>query len=422
MPGPSGAPSRGMASVLPTGRNFYSSDPRAIPSPLAWETGNRLAMRLVERYLGDEGRYPLSVGIVVWGTATMRTMGDDIAQALALIGVRPCWEKESGRAVALEVIPLEELGRPRVDVVLRISGLFRDAFANVIALCDAAVAMVAALDEPPDVNPVRASGLDDPRVFGPKPGAYGSGVLDLIGSGKWEDSADLAAVYIERSSYSYAMRAGGQDLSTSSVDAWWNHDLDARYSNEALKRKIAALDVASKNQDNREHDIFDSDDYLQDHGGLVAAIRELAGKEPRSYFGDSSDPAAPRVRSLDQEAARVLRSRVVNPKWIESMKRHGYKGAFEMAATVDYMFGYDATAHIVDGWMYEKVTEAYVASRDTRDFFARSNPWALKAIVERLFEAVQREMWEPSADAIDALRTAMLEAEGWEEDRMDRKR
>ncbi len=429
MPGPSGAPSRGMANVLPTGRNFYSSDPRAIPSSLAWETGRQLAERLVERYVHDEGRYPVSVGIVVWGTATMRTLGDDIAQALALIGVRPCWETESGRVTALEVIPLEELGRPRVDVVLRISGLFRDAFANVIALFDTAVAMVAAMDEPLDLNPLRASGLDDPRVFGPKPGAYGSGVLDLMETGKWEDSASLAAMYMERSSYSYAIRersnAIGRVAETGSIAGmpvarlgeWWSNDLDAQFSKDALKRRIAAIDVASKNQDNREHDIFDSDDYMQDHGGLIAAIRELAGREPRAYFGDSSDPAAPKVRSLEQEAARVLRSRVVNPKWIEAMKRHGYKGAFEMAATVDYMFGYDATAHIVDGWMYEKLTEAYVASDDVREFFAQSNPWALRAIVERLLDAAQRGMWEPSERAIVALRTAMLESEGWEEDR-----
>jgi cobaltochelatase CobN len=177
------------------------------------------------------------------------------------------------------------------------------------------------------------------------------------------------------------------------------------------------VEIAVKNQDNREHDIFDSDDYLQDHGGMVAAVRALTGVQPKAWFGDSSDPARPRMRSLAEEAARVVRSRVVNPKWLSAMQRHGYKGAFEMAATVDYLFGYDATAGVVEDWMYEKVTEAYVGDPGMRKFFEESNPWALRSIAERLLEADERGLWDASAEARDTLRAAVLEAEGWEESR-----
>ena len=186
---------------------------------------------------------------------------------------------------------------------------------------------------------------------------------------------------------------------------------------EEMRRRFAAIEVAVKNQDNREHDIFDSDDYLQDHGGMVAAVRALTGRSPKAWFGDSADPANPKVRSLAEEAARVVRSRVLNPRWIDAMRAHGYKGAFELAATVDYLFGYDATAHVVEDWMYERVTEAYVGDEAMRKFFQQSNPWALRAIAERLLEAADREMWAASDAARRTLTAAVLEAEGWEESR-----
>jgi cobaltochelatase CobN len=399
-PGPSGAPSRGMAHVLPTGRNFYSLDPKAVPSHISMEVGEALAARLCERHLSEEGELPRSVAIVVWGTAVMRTGGDDIAEALALLGVRPVWSPESGRVEGIEVVPLGELGRARVDVTLRVSGFFRDAFPHVIALVDEAIELVAGLDEPPELNYVKAAGTADPRIFGPAPGAYGSGILPVIESRNWQNDDDLAAVYLAWSGWSYGRGAMGAP------------------AGEALARRLAGTEVAVKNQDNREHDIFDSDDYLQDHGGMVAAIRSLrGGVAPSAVFGDSSDPARPRVRSLAEEAARVVRSRVLNPKWIGAMQRHGYKGAFEMAATVDYLFGYDATAHVVEDWMYERVTAAYVGDAAVRKFFEQSNPWALRAIAERLLEAVERGMWDASELALETLRQAVLEGEGWEEDR-----
>jgi cobaltochelatase CobN len=385
--GPSGAPTRGMAHVLPTGRNFFSVDPRAIPSPLAWDVGVALADRLLERHVAEEGTYPSTVGLVIWGTACMRTAGDDVAEALALLGVRPVWAEESRRVVGVELIPDHELGRPRVDVTLRISGFFRDAFPHVVDLLDDAIALAG-------------FGVDgDPRVFGPKPGAYGSGILPLIESRDWRTDDDLAAVYLAWGGWAYGRGRAGEAAP------------------DAMRRRFAAIDVAVKNQDNREHDIFDSDDYLQDHGGMIATVRALTGENPKAWFGDSSNPANPKVRSLAEEAARVVRTRVVNPKWIAAMQRHGYKGAFEMAATVDYLFGYDATAQVVEDWMYDRVTDAYVSDPDVRKFFEASNPWALRSIAERLLEAVDRGMWDADAAHLDALRSALLEAEGWEERR-----
>ena len=397
--GPSGAPSRGAAHVLPTGRNFYSVDPKAIPSPLAWEVGRALADRLIERHLAETGRVPTTVGLVLWGTAAMRTTGDDIAEALALLGVRPTWETESRRVTGLEVIPLAELGRARVDVTLRISGFFRDAFPHVIDLVDDAVRLVAALDEPAEMNPVRVAGSDDARLYGPPPGGYGSGILAVIEQRSWRTDADLAEVYLAWSGFAYG------------------RDRHGAAAPDAMRRRFAAIEVAVKNQDNREHDIFDSDDYLQDHGGMIAAVRALSGREPKAWFGDTADPANPKVRSLAEEAARVVRSRVLNPRWIDAMRRHGYKGAFELAATVDYLFGYDATAHVVEDWMYERVTAAYVGDPEIRKFFGECNPWALRSIAERLLEADERGMWQASAGARQVLRDAVLEAEGWEEAR-----
>ncbi len=397
--GPSGTLTRGGAHVLPTGRNFYSLDPKALPTELSWDVGCKLGDAVIERHLAEEGTYPRTVGLVLWGTALMRTQGDDVAEALSLLGIRPVWEAESRRVVGLEPIPLAELGRPRIDVTLRISGFFRDAFPNLVNLVDDAVMLAASLDEAADDNYVRAHGGDDPRVFGPTPGAYGVGILTALEQRSWRSDDDLADIYIAWSGWSYGRRGYGVA------------------DEPAMRRRFASIDVAVKNQDNREHDIFDSDDYLQDHGGMIATIRSLTGADPKAWFGDSADPARPLVRSLAEEAARVVRTRVVNPRWIEAMQRHGYKGAFEMAATVDYLFGYDATARVVDDWMYEKVTAAYVADPQVRKFFERSNPWALKSIAEKLLEAVERGMWHASDDAKATLRQAVLEAEGWEEGR-----
>ncbi|MEE1798224.1 cobaltochelatase subunit CobN [Streptomyces sp. JV176] len=404
--GPSGSPLRGLVNVLPTGRNFYSVDPKAVPSRLAWETGQALADSLLTRYRTDNGDWPTSVGLSLWGTSAMRTSGDDIAEALALLGVRPVWDDASRRVTGLEAVPLAELDRPRIDVTLRISGFFRDAFPHAIGLLDDAVRLVAALDEPAESNFVRAHAQADlaehgderratTRIFGSRPGTYGAGILQLIDSRDWRTDADLAEVYTVWGGYAYGRELDGRP---------------ARGEMETAYKRIA---VAAKNTDTREHDIADSDDYFQYHGGMVATVRALKGTAPEAYIGDSTRPETVRTRTLVEETSRVFRARVVNPRWIEAMRRHGYKGAFELAATVDYLFGYDATTGVVADWMYDKLTETYVLDPENRQFLQDANPWALHGIAERLLEAESRGMWEkPDPGVLDALRKVFLETEG----------
>ncbi|MER5257041.1 MULTISPECIES: cobaltochelatase subunit CobN [unclassified Streptomyces] len=404
--GPSGSPLRGLVNVLPTGRNFYSVDPKAVPSRLAWETGQALADSLLERYRTDNGDWPTSVGLSLWGTSAMRTAGDDIAEALALLGIRPVWDDASRRVTGLEVIPAEELGRPRIDVTLRISGFFRDAFPHTIGLLDDAVRLAASLEEPDEANYVRAHAQADlaahgderratTRIFGSRPGTYGAGLLQLIDSRDWRTDADLAEVYTVWGGYAYG------------------RELDGRPAREEMETAYKRIEVAAKNTDTREHDIADSDDYFQYHGGMVATVRALKGSAPEAYIGDSTRPETVRTRTLVEETSRVFRARVVNPKWIEAMRRHGYKGAFELAATVDYLFGYDATTGVVADWMYDKLTETYVLDPTNREFLQQANPWALHGIAERLLEAESRGMWaKPDPAVLEALRQAYLETEG----------
>ncbi|GAA3050677.1 cobaltochelatase subunit CobN [Actinokineospora globicatena] len=402
--GPSGSPLRGLVNVLPTGRNFYSVDPKAIPSRLAWETGSAMAESLLARYRKDTGEWPRSVGLSVWGTSAMRTSGDDIAEVLALLGVRPVWDEASRRVSSLEAIPLTELGRPRIDVTVRISGFFRDAFPHVIYMLDDAVRLVADLDESDEDNYVRAHVLADAdaddrtattRIFGSKPGAYGAGLLPLIDSHNWRDDSDLAEVYAVWGGFAYG------------------RDLDGVAARPAMEAAYRRINVAAKNVDSREHDIADSDDYFQYHGGMIATVRALTGRAPAAYIGDSTRPEAVRTRTLSEETNRVFRSRVVNPRWIEAMRRHGYKGAFELAATVDYLFGYDATTGVVADWMYDKLAQTYALDPENRKFLTESNPWALHGIAERLLEAAERKMWaEPDPETLAALRELYLQVEG----------
>jgi len=420
--GPAGAPTRGMAHILPTGRNFYAVDPRALPSQAAWRVGQQLAREAVARFHKEEGKYPEMMGLSVWGTSQMRTHGDDVAEAFALLGVRPAWNPQSRRLEGVEVIPLEQLGRPRVDVTLRISGFFRDAFPHLIDSFDQAISMVIELDEPLDQNFPRKHYLaelesrkDLPtheaeaqaryRIFGSKPGSYGAGILPLIESGSWQDDNDLARAFLAWGGYAYGKGADGVE------------------AQPIFAERLKSIEVALHNQDNREHDIFDSDDYFQFHGGMIASIRALTGAQPKAYFGDSSRPESAQVRDLREEALRVYRSRVVNPKWIDSIQRHGYKGGLELAATVDYIFAFDATAQIAPDFIYEGLAEQYALDQHMRDFLGVSNPWALQAVAERLLEAAKRELWEnPAPETLDALRGVLLQAEMLLESQGEQKR
>jgi cobaltochelatase CobN len=413
--GPSGAPSRGRPDVLPTGRNFYAVDTRAVPTPTAYSMGAAAAERVVERHLQDHGSFPAAVGLSVWGTSTMRTGGEDIAQAFALLGVRPKWAPGSTRMVDIEVLPMAIKWRPRVDVTLRVSGFFRDAFPNVIDLFDTAVRAVAAIpeeDEPDEVNPIRvrmrreaaeaqARGLDQAeaerqatwRVFGPRPGGYGAGLQELIAGGRWNDGADLAQAYLRAGAYAY-----GQD----------EHGAAAR---GVFEQRLAGIDAVLHNQDNREHDILDSDDYYQFQGGMAAAVEHLAGAPAALYHGDFSVPGAPRIRTLGEELARVVRSRAVNPKWLDGVKRHGYKGAFEIAATVDYLFAFDATTGVVGDHQYALVANAYLHDDATREFMQQHNPLALRSVGERLLEAMQRGLWAEPGEHRERIEEHLLALE-----------
>jgi cobaltochelatase CobN len=399
-PGPSGAPTRGRPEVLPTGRNFYSVDTRAVPTPAAWQLGWRSACLLLDRYRQEHGAWPKALALSAWGTANMRTGGDDIAQALALMGARPTWDQGSGRVSGFEILPLAILDRPRVDVTLRVSGFFRDAFPAQIDLVDSAARAVAALEEPEALNPLAArvrkdatammeSGLPPElarrragfRVFGSKPGAYGAGLQALIDERGWDTAADLARAYVAWGGYAYG--SGAQGLA--------EHRL--------FESRLGAVEGVLHNQDNREHDLLDSDDYYQFEGGLAAAVQEFSGRKPAVYHNDHSRPESPRIRRLEEEIARIVRGRVVNPKWIRGVMRHGYKGAFEMAATVDYMFAFAATAGCVADHHFDAVFDAYLGDEAVRGFILQHNPAAAREMAERLLEAQDRGLWRPRANA-----------------------
>ncbi len=400
-PGPSGAPTRGRPDVLPTGRNFYSVDTRTVPTPTAWRLGWKSAALLVERHRQEHGEWPRRMGLSAWGTSNMRTGGDDVAQAFALMGVRPKWEPSSGRVTGFEILPLDLLDRPRVDVTLRVSGFFRDAFPSQIALLDAAVRAVARLDEPERDNPLAAAYVADAarfagagasrqeaerragyRIFGSRPGAYGAGLQALIDERGWRDEADLARTWIAWGGYAYGAGAEGAA----------EHAL--------FEKRLGGVQAVVHNQDNREHDLLDSDDYYQFEGGMAAAVHHLSGARPALWHNDHSRPESPRVRRLEEEIARVVRARVVNPKWIRGVMRHGYKGAFEMAATVDYLFAFAATAQAVGDHHFDAVFEAYLEDEEVRAFLEENNPAALREIAERLTEALDRRLWRPRSNSV----------------------
>ena len=388
-PAPSGAPTRGRLDVLPTGRNFYSVDSRAVPTPTAWALGWKSANLLIDKHLQDHGDWPRALLLTAWGTANMRTGGDDIAQCLALMGVKPKWDSANRRVTGFEVIPASTLGRPRVDVTLRISGFFRDAFPGLIDLVDSAARAVLALDEPEDVNPAKSNGAGA-RVYGSKPGAYGAGLQALIDERIWDSQADFGKAYLEWGSYAYGKgRQGARDRS-------------------GFETRLGQVDAIVQNQDNREHDLLDSDDYYQFEGGAAAAVQSLQGQARPIYHNDHSRPERPLIRSLDDEMARVIRSRVLNPKWIDGVKRHGYKGAFEIAATVDYMFAFAATTGAVKSHHFDAVEAAFLEDDDTRDFIAEANAPALREIAQRLQEAIDRDLWQPRSNSAQARIAGLL--------------
>jgi cobaltochelatase CobN len=402
--GPSGAPTRGRPEVLPTGRNFYSVDLRALPTEAAWDLGRRAAELLLERHLMEVGEDLRALALSVWGTATMRNGGEDVAQALALMGVRPRWDGASRRVVDLEVVPPTALGRPRVDVTLRISGLFRDAFPQLVHWFNEACRLVAALPEEDALNPLAACARSQGhwgRVYGSAPGAYGAGLQALIDGGQWETRGELGDAFLAWSAWRYDSEGQGPAA-----------EVVPRADRAGLLERLSAVQVVLHNQDNREHDLLDSDDYYQFQGGLSAAVERVSGQRPALWFGDHSRPERPRVHRLEKELDKVIRSRLLNSRWLEGMRRHGYKGGFEMAASLDYLFAYDASTDRVPDWSYGAICQRWLEDGQVVAFLRQANPWALRDMGERLLEAHHRGLWEgASTHQLEHLRQLVLDSE-----------
>ena len=417
-PLPGGSPSRGNVHILPTGRNFYAIDPAAVPSRAAWSVGRRLAEQAISAYRAEKGeQWPESVAIVVYSDECMKTHGEDVAEVFALMGVRPVYLGQSSKVVGVQPIPLAELGRPRIDAVLRISGLFRDTFPNVVELVERAVLAVAALDEDPEWNFVKkhtdrererlvAEGLSENeaadraalRVFGCPPGTYGAGVSKAVHSRNWESWEDLSRVYALWSCHGYSSRFHGQAMP------------------ELFRSRLSTVGVTVKNESSVEIDMLDSDDFYSYHGGLIACVRASSGEKPVAVAGLTADPERPETTCVETELARVMRSRILNPKWLEGLKRHGYKGAQEISTTFDTLFGWDASAQAASNWMYDAMARRFLLEEETRKWMEQVNDAAVLQLSERLLEAHQRGMWQAQDGDLKAVRRIYMDMEGVMED------
>ena len=417
-PGPSGVPTRGSASVLPTGRNFFGIDPESVPTPVAWNIGVRMADIMLKRYFEEKGEYPSEIAVVIWATDTMKTNGDDVAYILWLMGVKPVWSKSTGKVSGLSVIPLSELGRPRIDVTIRITGLFRDAYPNLIDMFNDAVDLVADLDESDEENRIRAniraeiveniaSGLSEEnarrdasiRVFGSPPGSYGAGIDLIIGTGEWDTRKDLADIYESWSSFAYGRGMYGVQ------------------KRKQFARRLSRVTATVKNMPDREHDILHMDEVFNYLGGMNAYVKQYGRQDAIYLIGDNSDPNRLGVRDVAEECRFIFRSAVLNPKYIEGLKRHGFRGAQEIAKIAEYMIGWDSTSDGIDDWMYEALAEKFILSDDK--WVEEANPFAAANVIKRLFEAIDRKLWDADDEMKQRLREAYVSLEGLIEERMD---
>ncbi len=420
LPGPSGAPMRGNAHILPMGRNYYGIDPDIVPPRASWEIGKKMADQMIQRYIEDKGIYPKEVGFIIWATDTIKTNGDDVAYILWLMGVRPVWGK-NGQVNGLEVIPISELGRPRIDVTVRITGLFRDAFPNLIDLIDDAVKMVAELDEDEndnylaanlrrDIVESMANGMtvdearkkNSVRIFGCPPGAYGAGVNHAIENSDWKSVQDLADLYIEWGSYGYGRGLSGVAMK------------------EQFVKRFGKVGVTVKNVPDREIDVLDVDDFYSYLGGLNAFVKAYGNKDAMSFMGDGPDPDKVKIRDSKQELQFVYRSKALNPKYISGLKNHGFRGVAEVAKLTEFTFGWDATSDIADDWMYEGLAEKYLFDPDTRKWMEENNPHAMMEMINRLMEAYDRGMWDAKPETIEKLKDLFMDLEERIEDLQDR--
>lgn len=413
-PGPSGDPTRGNAHLLPTGRNCYSIDPATIPTQAAWRTGKDLADQMIERYVKEKGEYPQNVGIVIWATDTMRTGGDDIAYLYWLMGLRPVWSARGGAVTGLEVIPLHELGRPRLDVTLRISGMFRDSFPNLVHLIDEGVEMIASLDESDDVNFLAAhlkqdmvkkikEGLSEQearalslvRIFGDPPGNHGCALGKAVNSSVWKDRTDLADVYTAWGAHAYGRKFQGENVS------------------ELFKERFSQLNATVKNLTSREFDILDVDDHYIILGGMNVCVKAYGDEDPVSFIGEASDPKHVKTRLVDEEMRFIYRSRVLNPRFIEGLKPHGFRGVQEITKIIEYTFGWDVTSDAADDWQYQAFTEHFLFDKENREWIEENNPYALHNMAGRLLEAHERGFWETDEETIRKIQEIYLESEDY---------
>ena len=412
-PGGSGNPTRGQIDILPTGRNFYGVDPEKVPTQSAWKVGVSMAEELLARYRKETGKPLDTMAMVLWGINTMRNWGEDLAQALYLMGVKPVWNGNNARVEGLEIIPLKDLKNPRVDITFRISGFFRDGFPNVVELMDDAVMMVAALNEPPEDNMLRKAvvremeeltrkGLSEEeafreagfRIYSCPPGTYGAGVADAIYAKAWETGDDLGEVYVHHGGYAYGKGVYGED------------------KRDNFRQRLSKVSLVVKNEDSREYDLFSSDDFNSYFGGLIAAVKKESGVMPKAYAGDASDPDRVKYRSVSEEIKHLFRSKVLNPKWIESMMEHGFKGAGDLSRTTDFVFHWDATSEVIEDWMYQALADKYVFDEKMRAWMKDVNVNALQNITERLLEAINRNMWQTDEQTIKELESIYLDVEG----------
>ena len=413
-PGPSGLITRGRDDVLPTGRNFYSLDPYRIPTKAAWEVGKKLANAVIQKHLNGEGRYPENIAIYWMCNDIMWADGEGMAQMIYLIGAKPLW-LSNGRLKGFEIIPLNELGRPRIDVTVRVSGITRDNFPNCIELIDEAVQAVASLDEPVEMNYVRKHTLAQLsgngnskeawrdatlRIFASMPGTYQAGTQLAVYASAWKEEKDLSDIFLYWNGYAYGKGMFGVE----------------KY--KQLAENLKTVDVTYNKVVTDEYDLFGCCCYFGTHGGMTAAARTLSGKEVKTYYGDTREPEHIEVRDLADEIRRVVRTKLLNPKWIEGMKRHGYKGAGDISKRIGRVYGWEATTKEVDDWIFDDIARTFMMNEENRKFFEENNPWALEEIARRLIEAKERGLWNPAPDVLEALKEIYIEIEGWIEEKM----
>lgn len=414
-PGPAGSILRGKIDVLPTGRNFYAVDPMRIPTPAAWKVGVKLAEKLIEEYKSKNGRYPETIGIVEWCIDTFKADGEGVAQILYILGVKPVWDLDSGCILDVEPIPLRELGRPRIDVLVRVDGIFRDTTPNLMALIDRAVTKVASLNESPKVNYVRkhvlerlkqltgiskeeAFRLATYRVFSEKPGAYGSGANLTVYASAWRSKKDIGEAWIDWASYAYG------------------ENTYAVHVPEELKNILKHVDLTYQKLESDDFDVLDCCCFFGYHGGMHAAAESLSNRKLQAYFGDTRDPDRPAIRTMDEEIERVVFSRLLNPQWIEGKKKHGFRGASEISERIGRIYGWAATAGVVKDWIFNEIAEKFVLDQKMKEWFMNTNLWALEEITRRLIEAAMRDIWKAPKDLLEKLRGIYEEIEGFLED------